>query len=97
MAIDSDLTGVWVLIPDGGGWTDGGGYPIEVGVEREYGEPPYRFRAFKQNGSRLHLRLIDAEGADVKYRGGALAGMKIERRAYTSDVRRGIYWRREDG
>lgn len=67
--------------------------PVEfVDPPDEYGEPPFVFRAVRQNGSRLHLRL-QRDGKDAKY---PATGEFIERRAYTSDIRRGIYWTRPE-
>lgn len=87
--IDGDLQGTWEFLPKGqDGW-------VEHAVNG-YGDAPYLFRAFKQNGSRLHLRLLAPDGKDARYpeTDEYLAGERIERRAYTSDVRRGVHWRR---
>ena len=93
MPIDEDLQGIWVYIPQS-----------EWDKRPEYGTQPFRFRAIRQNGSRLHLRKVNADGSDARYPAEdefvdtGVAGQFIERRAYSSDVRGhdGKYWQRED-
>lgn len=90
--VDEDLAGTWEFLPVS---RNVGGVVIYDAVE-EYGEAPFRFRTVKQNGSRVHLRLLTPEGEDARYPADDefLAGERIERRVYSSDMRRGINWRR---
>lgn len=95
--VDEDLQGRWEFFPRGIPGVDRQGGGIDVYFESGgYGEPPYVFRAYKQNGSRVWLRLLTPEGKDARYPDSEefLAGERIERRAYSSDLRRGIYWRK---
>jgi len=87
MPIDTDLQAVWIFLPQND-WDE----------RPEYGEQPYRFRPIRQNGSRLHLRLLGPDGEDARYgpEGEIMEGQFIERRAYTSDIRRDGYWRKEE-
>lgn len=97
--IDSDLRGIFVFHPKGAPGADATihidrvSVPVEYAGAEEYGEPPYRFRAVRQNGSRLHLRLLRPDGTDARYE---KTREFIERRVYTSDVRRGSHWTREN-
>lgn len=86
MAIDDDLQGIWIYTPES-----------DWDARPEYGAPPFRFRPIRQNGSRLHLRMITPDGKDARYADDVeiMAGQFIERRAYTSDIRRGRFWRKE--
>ena len=103
MPIDTDLQGIWQFHPRGANrdatiMVTGQPVPVIMGGEEDYGDEPYLFRASKQNGSRIHFRL-QRDGKDAKYPADHdyLAGTFVERRAYTSDVRRGVYWTREEG
>ena len=93
MAIDADLKGrTWLYYPAGiPGVERRGGIDVYHYDEDLYGEPPYRFRVFRQNGSRAHRRLLAGDGTDARDADGGF----VERRAYTSDLRRGVYWKVE--
>lgn len=94
--VDEDLVGTWEYVPRGiEGVERKGGIDVYEYTD-DYGEPPFRFRPFKQNGSRVWLRLLTPDGKDARFADDHefLAGRFVERRCYSSDMRRGIYWRR---
>lgn len=93
MTIDADLRRrVFVFHPTGAPGSERSGGILSW--PDEYGRPPFRFRPVRQNGSRVHLRLLTPDGLDARYPDDHefLAGEFIERSAYSSDVRRGVYW-----
>jgi hypothetical protein len=93
-SVDDDLRHIYIFHPEGRpGVERQGGIDVHQ-YWSEYGEPPYRFRPVKQNGSRVHLRLVNSGNKDRRYGDGHefLPGQFIERRAYSSDLRRAIYW-----
>lgn len=92
--LDPDLACLWEFIPEGDGktnvtWSD----EIE---RREYGGRPWLMRPVRQNGSRVHLRLVTAERVDARrpLDDAYDPGGYVERRVYASDLRRGVYWHR---
>jgi hypothetical protein len=91
---DADLVGLWEYVPEGiPGVERTGGIDVNDYSEM-YGEPPYVFRAYRQNGSRVWLRLRRGDADALARATVPHADRFIERRAYASDLRRGVYWRR---
>jgi len=90
--IDDDLKRIWTYVPLGiPGMERRGGIDV-LDYDELYGQPaPWRFRPVRQNGSRIRLRLLRPDGTDAKYPTRDF----IERAAFTSDLRRGVYWTSE--
>ena len=92
VSLDDDLRTLFEFHPRLS--AEGNEIPVEWAIDEAYGEPPYIFKPVRQNGSRVRLRLLRADGsyarfpADDRYCPNEL----IERMAYSSDLRRTRFW-----
>jgi hypothetical protein len=90
VTLDDDLRTLFELRPDDGHaiMVSGVKVPYVIAVRDDYGDPPFIFKPVRQGGGSVLLRLLQPDGGYARDSDNDY----VERRAYTSDLRRGVFW-----